>query len=333
MIDLNILSDLVGNLPFLTASRPAAIIIAETGIVRRDIMELKYIREFVSLAETGSYFETAERLFITTSSLSRHIKALEEELGMPLFDRTTRKVVLNRHGRLFLPYAKQFVKIDDECTMAFEEEAMYSKGAIGIGSIPMMKAYGISDILRQYRQNNKNVIININEADSTPLAEMLRKGEIDFAFLRNRHISVEEFETIPISEDHLVAVLPKAHPLAKQKTIAVSQLEGESLLLISKNSFMYKLCTDLCRSGGFQPKVVFTSQRAENLVELISQGTGIALLMSKPVDPILPEDLTHVDIEPRVTTTVFLAYVKERKFNTACKRFLELVKTVPFHEI
>ena len=295
-------------------------------------MELKYIREFVSLAETSNYFETAERLFITTSSLSRHIKALEEELGMPLFDRTTRKVVLNRHGRLFLPYAKQFVKIDDDCTMAFEEEAMYSKGAIGIGSIPMMKAYGISDILRQYRQSNKNVIININEADSTPLAEMLRKSEIDFAFLRNRHISVDEFDTIPIAEDHLVAVLPKAHPLAKQKTITIDQLENEALLLISKNSVMYKLCTDLCRAAGFQAKVVFTSQRAENLIELISQGTGIALLMSKPIAPILPEDLTRVDIEPRVTTTIFLAYLKNRKFNTACKRFLELVKTVPFHE-
>ena len=95
---------------------------------------------------------------------------------------------------------------------------------------------------------------------------------------------------------------------------------------------MYKLCTDLCRSAGFQPKVVFTSQRAENLVELISQGAGIALLMSKPVAPILPEDLTRVDIEPKVTTTIFLAYLKDRKFNTACKRFLELVKTVPFHE-
>ncbi|MBQ9198001.1 MAG: LysR family transcriptional regulator [Clostridia bacterium] len=295
-------------------------------------MELKYIREFVSLAETGSYFETAERLFITTSSLSRHIKALEEELGMPLFDRTTRKVELNRHGRLFLPYAKQFVKIDDECAMAFDEEVMYSKGAIGIGSIPMMKAYNISRILQQYRQNNKNVIINIHEADSTPLAEILRKSEIDFAFLRNKHISVEEFETIPISQDHLVAVLPKNHPLARQKKITIDQLENESLLLISKNSYMYRLCTDLCRSAGFQPKVVFTSQRAENLVELIGQGTGIALLMSKPVAPILPDNLTLVDIEPRVTPTVFLAYLKDRKFNTACKRFLVLVKTVPFEE-
>ncbi|MBR2287341.1 MAG: LysR family transcriptional regulator [Clostridia bacterium] len=295
-------------------------------------MELKYIREFVSLAETGNYFETAERLFITTSSLSRHIKALEEELGMPLFDRTTRKVALNRHGRLFLPYAKQFVKIDDECTMAFDEEVMYSKGAIGIGSIPMMKAYQISEILRQYRQNNRNVVINVHEADSKPLAEMLRKSEIDFAFLRNRHISVDEFETIPISQDHLVAVLPKVHPLAREAKIHVEQLEGESLLLISRNSFMYQLCTDLCRNAGFQPKVVFTSQRAENLVELIEQGTGIGLLMAKPVAPILPDDLTLVDIEPRVTTTVFLAYLKDRKFNTACKRFLELVRTIPFEE-
>ena len=295
-------------------------------------MELKYIREFVSLAETGNYFETAERLFITTSSLSRHIKALEDELGMPLFDRTTRKVALNRHGRLFLPYAKQFVKIDDECTMAFDEEVMYSKGAIGIGSIPMMKAYRISEILRQYRQNNRNVVINVHEADSKPLAEMLRKSEIDFAFLRNRHISVDEFETIPISQDHLVAVLPKVHPLAREAKIQVEQLEGEALLLISRNSFMYQLCTDLCRNAGFQPKVVFTSQRAENLVELIEQGTGIGLLMAKPVAPILPDDLTLVDIEPRVTTTVFLAYIKDRKLNTACKRFLELVQTIPFEE-
>ena len=78
---------------------------------------------------------------------------------------------------------------------------------------------------------------------------------------------------------------------------------------------MYRLCTDLCRAAGFQPKVVFTSQRAENLLELIGQGTGIGLLMSKPVAPILPDNLTLVEIEPRITTTVFLAYQKGRKFN------------------
>ena len=295
-------------------------------------MELKYIREFLSLAKTGSYFETAEQLFVTTSSLSRHIKALEEELGIPLFDRTTRKVSLNRHGRIFLPYAEQFVRVDDECAAAFREETDFARGSLNIGSIPMMKAYHINEILRQYRQANKNVTVNINEADSTPLKKMLEDGEIDFAFLRNRHISVDEFETIPIAEDHLVAALPRSHPLARQKSITIDQLREDSLLLISRNSFMYRLCTDLCKGAGFQPRVVFTSQRAENLMDLVDQGTGVALLMCKPLATLTPESCVLVDIAPRVTTTVFLAYLRDRKMSPAGRRFLELCRIVPFDD-
>lgn len=287
-------------------------------------MELKYIREFVSLAETNSFFETAERLFIASSSLSRHIKALEEELGVPLFDRTTRKVTLNRNGRLFLPYARQFVRIEDECAAAFEEEIRYAQGSINIGSIPMMEAYRITDILRQFRQSNQNVSINIHEGDSLQLTQMLKREEIDFAFVRNRNVSMEGFETVPIAQDHLVAVLPRTHRLAGCESIPIDGLENDSLLLISKNSFMYRLCTDLCRRAGFQPRVVFTSQRAENLMALVQQGTGIALLMQKPIAPILPDDLCLADIEPRVTTTVFLAYLKEHRLTSAARRFLDL---------
>lgn len=289
-------------------------------------MEIKYIREFASLAETESYFETAERLFVTTSSLSRHIKALEEELGVTLFDRSTRKVSLSRQGKLFLPYAERFIEIDNDCAAAFDEEAQYAQGAISIGSIPMMKAYRIDELLRIYRQANKNVTLNINEGDSTNLSRMLASGEIDFAFLRNRNVTVDEFETIPIAEDHMVAVAHRSHPLAANGPIAISQLEGESLLLLSKNSYMYRLCTDLCRAAGFKPRVIFTSQRAENLMELVTQGTGIALLMRKPIAPMLPEELCMVELEPRVTTQVFLAYIKGKRFNTAAKKFLELCR-------
>ena len=77
-------------------------------------MELSYIREFVVLAETGNYLEAADALFIAQSSLSRHIKSIELDLGSPLFDRTTRKVVLNGFGQAFLPYAKKMVEIQEE---------------------------------------------------------------------------------------------------------------------------------------------------------------------------------------------------------------------------
>ena len=102
-------------------------------------MELRYIREFLSLAETESFFETSERMFVTTSSLSRHIKTLEEELGVPLFDRSTRKVSLNRQGKLFLPFAREFARIDQECTQAFEAARKEAHGSLSIGFIMGME--------------------------------------------------------------------------------------------------------------------------------------------------------------------------------------------------
>ena len=293
-------------------------------------LEIKYIREFVSLTETGSFFETSERLFVTTSSLSRHIKALEEELGVSLFERTTRKVVLSKHGKQFLPFAKMFIQVDDDCATAFNEEVQYAQGAINVGTIPTMRAYRINEVLSQYRRDNKNVTFNIHEADSTTLAKALKDEELDFAFLRDRHVSIDEFESIPIAQDHLVTVVPQSHRLASQKSISIRDLNGESLLMISRNSFMHRLCTDLCKAEGFQPRVVFTSHRAENLMELVEQGMGLAMLMKKPITPILPEGLLLVDVEPRVTTSVYLAYLKNHKLNAAGKRFLELCKSKTF---
>mgnify|MGYP000270200484 CR=1 FL=1 len=83
-------------------------------------MELSYIREFVVLAETGNYLEAADALFIAQSSLSRHIKSIELDLGSPLFDRTTRKVVLNGFGQAFLPYAKRWWKYRKSMKMCFK---------------------------------------------------------------------------------------------------------------------------------------------------------------------------------------------------------------------
>ena len=291
-------------------------------------MEIRFVREFVSLAETESYFETAEQLFVTTSSLSRHIKTLESEMGVTLFDRTTRKVSLNRYGRLFLPFAKELVRIDDECTKAFSEAQNDVQGTVTVGSIPMMKAYRITDLLAEYQHGNKASMVNVMEGDSYTLVPMLRSEELDFAFLRDRDDGENEFVKIPFAEDTLCAVVPKDHPLAKQKTVKVEQLKNESLLLIGKDAFMYKLCTELCRDAGFQPKVRFTSHRAENLIHLVQQGLGIAMLMRKPVSLMISDDIKLIDVIPQVKTQIFLSYLPSHKLNKHAKKFLELARKI-----
>ena len=79
-------------------------------------MDINHVREFIVLAQTGNFMEAAEILFSTQSTLSKHIKNLETEMGVSLFERTTRKVVINKYGQLFLPIAKQIVELQDQYT-------------------------------------------------------------------------------------------------------------------------------------------------------------------------------------------------------------------------
>ena len=289
-------------------------------------MEIRFVREFVSLSETESFFETAERMFVTTSSLSRHIKTLEEEVGQPLFDRTTRKVSLNHYGRLFLPYARELVRIDDECTAAFAEAENETHTTISIGSIPMMRAYHITDLLAEFQNGNKSTVLNITESDSIKMLPMLRNEELDFAFIRDRDDRDGEFEKFPFTEDTLCAVIDQRHPLAKKDLIRISDLKDEPLLLIGKDAFMYKLCTDLCVEAGFTPHVRFTSHRAENLIDMVSRGMGTALLMRKPAAMLASSGTVLVNVAPTVRTTIFLARNPHHKLSLAGKKFWELVR-------
>ncbi len=289
-------------------------------------MDIRFVREFVSVAETESFFETAERLFVTTSSLSRHIKALEKEIGVPLFDRTTRKVALNRYGRLFLPYAQEMLRIDEAFAKAFAEETHGVQETITVGSIPMMKPYRITDLLAAYQYTNKSAVINVVEGDSYILVPMLRNEEIDFAFLRDRDDSGNEFVKTVFAEDSLGVVVPATHPLAGRKQVRIEELKGESLLLIGKDAFMFKLCTELCQEAGFQPKVTFTSHRAENLIDLVSRDMGIAILMKKPAATLISPQVRMIDVIPTVKSAIYLAYHPQHKMSLHAKKFLELAQ-------
>ena len=291
-------------------------------------MEIQYVREFLSLAETGSFFETAEQLFVTTSSLSRHIKTLESEMGVTLFDRTTRKVMLNRYGKLFLPFAKEFARIDEECTRAFATDQHEQTNTITIGSIPMMRAYRITDLLAEYQLGNKTTELNVLEGDPFNLLPRLKEKEIDFAFLRDQGNLPEEFDKISFTEDHLCIVVPASHPLAKRTSIGIPDLQNEQLLMIGKDAFMYKLCTDLCREAGFEPLVRFTSHRAENLVDGVERGMGLAMLMRKPAALLISDRCKLIDVTPEVKTIISLVWLKNRKLPPHHKRFMELVKGV-----
>ena len=292
-------------------------------------MEIEYICEFVVLAETCNYMEAADQLFISQSALSRHIKALEDELRVQLFDRTTHKVFLSSFGHLFLPFAKQIAATRYEYETAIGNALNAEHGNIRIGSIPVMSQYHITDLVMRFREENPGFSLDIIEGDSTELVRMLRSGQCNLAFLREGEEDTNEFNTIHYDSDVLTAFVHKDHPFARREFIRIEHLKNEPLMLLSKNTFMYSLCLGACHRAGFEPTVVLTTHRASNMLDFVRKKMGVALLTKRPTLPILTDDIAVVDIEPRIITNINLAYPKNQPLSVGARRFVNLLTSRP----
>lgn len=291
-------------------------------------MDIDYIHEFVVLAGTGNYMEAADRLFLTQSSLTRHIQKLEADLGVTLFDRTTRRIELNQYGRLFLPYAEQIALLQKDYTTAFCNELNRERGTIRIGAIPVMAQYHITDILARFQQENRNYMLDIQEADSLQLIQMLREERIDFAVIRESDDASSSFRKIPITQDTLAALMPKNHPLAGSEHIELKQLYRDSFLLLGRDTFMYSLCVRECRTAGFEPHIAFTSNRVDNIIGLVSKGMGVGLLTKRPVMSANHSDIAVVDVLPAITTTISLAYLPDKKLTAPQQQLVQLFESL-----
>ncbi|MBP2642487.1 MAG: LysR family transcriptional regulator [Firmicutes bacterium] len=291
-------------------------------------MEINYVREFVVLAEKGNFLEAADYLFISQSSLSKHIKAIETELGVPLFNRTTRKVALSEFGQIFLPYAKRIVYIQNEYTTAFFDRIKNTSATLTIGSIPSMAQYNITNILARFKKSHLNSTLNVIQGGSTKLENLLRQNKCELAFIRQVYDIDNEFVKIPYAIDTLAAILPARHPLAECKTVSLEQLKDEEFLLLPKQTRPHNLCLKACEQHGFEPKVVYTDHKLENLIDLVVKEMGVALLMKRLAIYLSNPNIAIVDISPSISTQVSLCYKKNADLSDAAKYFLTCVNPV-----
>lgn len=291
-------------------------------------MEINYINEFITLVEIGNYLEAADALYLSQSTLSRHIQSIENDLGVQLFNRTTRKVELNEFGRIFLPYARQIQSLKTDYIQALSKQLKSQNNHITIGTIPTMSQYHITDILSRFQTEHSDFSLNIIDADSSDLEVMLREGSCDFAFIRTHEKSDSEFEKLPFFTDHIVAIFPNRHPLASAESVSLDQLKAESFLFLSKGSMMHTLAISACKAAGFTPHVAFTGHRAENIVDLVGRGMGIGLLTRQPLAYIDTQNVSIIDVIPQFTTSISLTYKSEQALSPAARQFLKFYKSL-----
>lgn len=291
-------------------------------------MELDYVNEFLVLIDMPNLSEAADRLNVSESSLSRHVKALEDELGCPLFDRTSRAFKLNKYGKMFLPYARDLVALRKRSVTVLQAAHRHDTM-----SVQLVSNYHIGDMLEDFTRQYPDIMTTQIESpfDEDAIKHQLRNRECTFAFTISFHDSAGEFETRPFCEDSDVAIVPANHPLASRGQIKPAELREEHFVSFRGGSFGDICLKKLCHSAGFDPMVTLSHDTGFAIVRSVSRGMGVSILHKNSLYT-LGADLSNVailDLIPPHLFTVSLVYRKGTHFSEAEQNFFDFCISYP----
>jgi len=242
-------------------------------------MELRHLRYFVAIADTGSLTVAAERKLHTSQpSLSRQIRDLESELGVQLLTRRARGIELTAAGRTFLEHARLVLSQVETATEAARRVAHPAKPCFSMGFLTGHELTWMPETLRILRDELPNIDVMISSQYSPQLADAILKGNVDAAFLR-REQGVPELAFRPLVKESLVVVLPNDHRLAKRKTIGPGDLVGEKFVGVSHTAPVLRaVIDDYLKRSGINIKPDHETEHVVMGVSLIASTGGVGLL-------------------------------------------------------
>ncbi len=285
-------------------------------------MDLAFFHEFLTLADTRNYLQASARLSISQSTLSRHISAMEEELGVSLFRRTTRRVALTQAGTAFLPHAEKIAAEQDTYLAALGAFTQKKKAPVHIAAVPLLPYYGVSELLAAYRQDFPALPVQMREGSIPALYEGLRLHKFEYAFMLEGDKPNPEFARMPFLPDTLSVILPAKHPLAKKPHIRLEQLRDEAFLSLSNYTLLYKTAVEALAEAGLHPEITCCGSRMALLVERIAAGEGIAVVSKRAAQYAAMAGAVIVDVCPPVSTDLNVVFCRGSHFTGAAKHFL-----------
>jgi LysR family transcriptional regulator, hca operon transcriptional activator len=242
-------------------------------------MELRHLRYFVAVAEEGSLTVAAEkRLHTAQPSLSRQIRDLEYEVGVPLLTRSVHGVELTAAGRAFLDHARLTITQAEATIEAARRAAEPSKPTFALGFLTGQEMDWLPEVMRVLRDELPKIEVTVSSQYSPNLAQSLLRGKLDLAFMRPE-AQMPDLDYKVIVKEPLMVVLPSDHRLASRDAIALKDIAGETFIGMSNTAPTLRAIIDgyLERSG----LDVQQAHRVDNLamaMSLIASIRGVALL-------------------------------------------------------
>ncbi len=289
-------------------------------------MEFGQLEIFLCVADEKSFSRAAEKMLRTQPALSIAIKRLEEELGEPLFDRSSRSGNLTEAGKILYSYAQRMINLRQEAGEAVGELRGMFRGRLKIGANESTSHYMLPQLLLEYRQRHPHIRIEVHRSVSERIPHEVLERNLDFGFLSYDPLHAS-LQSIEVSRDLLTLVVPPGHPLAGRPRVTVRELGEYQFVAHHARTPARDRIFELFRQHRTPLNICVDLATLETIKDFVIRGVGIAILPRLTVaDEIDSGKLIEVPVTGmKIEKTLRLVYRRESGLSHAARSFLDLI--------
>ncbi|SDH21724.1 DNA-binding transcriptional regulator, LysR family [Alteribacillus persepolensis] len=302
-----------------------------------DIRQLKY---FLTIVDEGSISKAANKLHMTQPPLSQKLKLLEDELGVSLLERTTKKLVMTEAGRLLYDRAQDIMERLNGTAEEIKELSEGITGTLTIGTIASLGSELLLKGIQHFQKHYPNVTFQVHEGDPNRIMELSKNRDVELGIVR-LPVDSDVFDMIHLPSEPMYAAMNHKWNETSQCDITLSQLKDKPLLLLKRypgtstyNQKMYtmEMVKEACNKAGFNPHIIGESTSLTMLLNWAYHGIGVVIVPKSamnvlPTSELVYKKITHPSIESRPSGLIWL---KHRHLSTPAKRFIDYIASTTF---
>ncbi|BBH21734.1 putative HTH-type transcriptional regulator YwbI [Paenibacillus baekrokdamisoli] len=289
-------------------------------------MDIRQLSYFLEVAKEVSFSKASVKLHLSQPTLSKVVKNLEEEIGMALFDRSTRRMHLTEAGEVVQAQAQMIIQSMENLLSAVADLSQMKTGKFRLGLPPVIGSSFFPEIIAQFHALHPQIKIELIEEGGKLIERSLLEGNIDLGIVV---LPVDEqlFEIVPIIQRELKLVVNIKHPLAGRNKVNLQELQNEAFILFRQGFAIHDRVREACIRKGFEPNISYESTQWDLMSEMVIANLGISLLpetITAKLDPtricIIPE------IEPAVHWNLGIIWAKNKYLSHAARGWIEFVR-------
>lgn len=289
-------------------------------------MDIRHLKYFMEVARQKSFTRAAETLHVSQSAISKMIKDLEQELGIHLFNRSSRFIRLTDTGETFLRHAQEVVALFDNLIREVESASLSDRGRITIGLPPITGSTRFAQLLGEFKKKFPQIDIALFEYGSKTIEAGVQDGSIDIGVICNAP-DMGAYHAFTLSNDPLRVIASPDNPLSMLSEVALSALRDEQFVMYREDFSLYHKIVNGCVAAGFQPRIIFETSQRELMTQLVSTNLGVAILPSRTCAELDPASIATIPLsQPHLHHQMTIVWKKGRHLNRAAHLWIEFAR-------